>query len=357
MKKILFIIPTLTQTNGVAAFMINYVSKFKLDKFEVEVIYNNLRPSKTYIKFFEDKKINIYKLPYVREVGLKEYCKAIKSFFEEHHDYDLIYSNVAYQTYFFYKEAKKYGINNFAIHAHATQSSDNKLKNFFGNIIQKRVNKIANHKFACSKLAGKAMFKNTKFTVINNAVDYNKYKYDNNYRKEIRKELNINDNSKILGFVGRYTHQKNVFFFKDLIKKLPEQYKVLMIGNGQQKKEFLNRVKEESLDNRFIFIEETFQVNEYYSAFDYFLLPSLYEGLPIVGVEAQVNGLPCLLSDTISDECKISDNIVYININNLNEWISNIEKMQRNSNLKLNDDFNINVQARKFEDKLKNICR
>ena len=110
-----------------------------------------------------------------------------------------------------------------------------------------------------------------------------------------------------------------------------------------------NEVKEKHLEDRFIFVEETSNVNEYYSAFDYFALPSLYEGLPVVGVEAQANGLPCLFSNTISDECKISDNTRYLNKDNLNEWLANIATMSRNDDLKLNDDFNINIQARKFE--------
>lgn len=355
MKKILFIIPTLTQTNGVAAFMINYFDKFNFNDFEIEVLYHDLRPSKNYLDFFKNKKIKLYKLPYVREVGFKNYSQKIKEFFKSHHDYDLVYSNVSYQTYFFYREARKYGINNFAIHAHATKSSDNKLKNFLGSFIQKRVNKMANHKFACSDLAGYAMFKKNNFLVINNAIDYDKYKFNNDYRVKIRSELKISDDTKILGFVGRYTPQKNVFFFIDLIKKLPEEYKILMIGNGQQKDEFLKRVESENLENRFIFIEETTKVNEYYSAFDYFLLPSLYEGLPVVGVEAQANGLPCLLSNTISSECEISNNIVYLDRNDIDLWVDYIQKMKRKDELKLNDSFNINIQACEFEKLLKRI--
>lgn len=201
MKKILFIIPTLTQTNGVAAFITNYLKNFKFDQFNVEIVYNDLRTSKKYIEFFKEKKINIYKLPYVRNVGLRKYRKAIKHFFEKHHDYDLIYSNVAYQTYFFYLEAKKYGIINFAIHSHATRSSDNKIKKIIGDILQRKVNKFSKYKYACSELAGKAMFKDKSFTVINNAVDYEKYKFNENIRNRIRKELDIKKEEKIVGFV------------------------------------------------------------------------------------------------------------------------------------------------------------
>lgn len=86
-----------------------------------------------------------------------------------------------------------------------------------------------------------------------------------------------------------------------------------------------------------------------------FFLPSVYEGLPIVGVEAQANGLPCIFSDTISKECKISNNTVYLDRNNVDIWIENMSKMKRNEDLKLNDDFNINVQSKKFEKLLSKI--
>lgn len=279
----------------------------------------------------------------------------VDNFFELHHDYDLVYSNISYRSIFFFKSARKNGINNIAIHAHATQSSDNKLKNLLGKLIQKKVNKMTDHKYACSKLAGKAMFNNDDFTVINNAIDYKKYKFNNIYRNEIRKKYKLTDNDIVLGFIGRFVPQKNIFFFIELIQQMNKNYKMLMIGNGYLKNDFEKKVREEKLDDRFIFIEEIPNVNEYYSAFDYFLLPSLYEGLPVVGVEAQANGLPVLFSNTISDECKISSNTFYLDKENIGAWKECIKNTNRNQHLTLNDDFNIEIQSKRFENIIKNI--
>ena len=356
MKKILFIIPTISQTNGVTAFLINYLKNMDLSKFNIEVVYDDYRPSKEYEEILKELKIKVYKLPYIKKIGILEYRKSVKNFLKLHHDYDLIYSNVSYKSIFYFSEAKKYKIKNIAIHSHATQSSDKKINNIMGNIIQIKVNKYTNYKLACSELAGEAMFKNKKFTIINNAIDYNKYRFNFDIRKRIRKELKIKDDNIILGFVGRFTQQKNVYFFIDLIKKLPDKYMVFMIGNGFLKNDFLKRIKEEKIENRFIFKEETTNVYEYYSVFDCFLLPSLYEGLPIVSIEAQANGLPCLLSNTISDECKISTNIVYLDKSNIEEWAKNINEMKRKESVKLNDDYNIKIQAKNFEKILYNLC-
>lgn len=355
MKKILFIIPTLTQTNGVAAFIINYIDKMIMNNFKIDILYNDLRSSQKYIDFFNQKGINIYKLSYVRDVGLKKYCNEIKKFFKENNDYDLIYSNVGYMTYFFYREAKRYKMRNWAIHAHATSSSDNKIKNLIGGILQSKINRVCKYKFACSELAGRAMFKKDNFKVINNAIDYKKYSFSNTCRKNIRDNFNIKDDKRIIGFVGRFVPQKNIFFFIDLIKNLSNEYRIFMIGNGIQKEEFLNVINFEKLNDRFIFVNEISNVNEFYSAFDYFVLPSLFEGLPVVGVEAQANGLPCLFSNTISDECKLSDNTVYLDRNNVNVWIKSINEMKRKDTLNINNDFDIRVQAEKFEKILLNI--
>lgn len=355
MKKILFIIPTLIQTSGVAAFMVNYFKEFKFDGFNIEVLYNDFNPSKNYIDFFEEKNIKLYSLPYVRNTNIVQYYNEIKKFFYEHHDYEVIYSNASYQSYLFFREAKKYGINKIIMHSHATQASDNKYKNIIGQVIQKKANKYVNYKLACSNLAGIAMFGKSNFKIINNAIDYNKYMYSELHRKKLRTQYHIEENEKVIGYVGRFSPQKNIFFFIELAKKIDSSYKIMMIGKGSLKEEFISLINEKSLADKFVLIDEISNVNEYYSLFDYFFLPSVYEGLPIVGVEAQANGLPCIFSDTISKECKISNNTVYLDRNNVDSWIENMSKMKRNEDLKLNDDFNINVQAKKFEKLLSKI--
>lgn len=345
-KKILFVLPSLTMTNGVAKFMYNYLSNMDLDLFNITILTSNLRPSEMYVNFYKSNNIDVYYTDLVKNVGFIRWHKQLKSFFKSHHDFDLIYSNVANQSYFIYKEAKRYGIKKTALHAHATVASDNKIKNFINKVLTKKASKFLTYRFACSEAAGRFVFGNNKFTVINNAIDYALYKYNENFREDIRRKYSV-ETKKIIGFVGRFTQQKNVYFFYELSKLLSDDFVIMMIGEGKQKEDFVNKISIEGLKEKFIFINETSDVYKYYSAFDYFLLPSLFEGLPVVGIEAQINGLLCIFSTNITKEVDISSRTYFLSNEDLLSWKECLLDYDRNNYI-LNENFDIKVQAHKF---------
>lgn len=361
-KKILFIVPSLTQANGIPAFLINYISKFDLINFEITILSSNLRPSEKYLNFFESNGIKCFLINDLRQDGFIKYYSSLKKFFKEHHDFDLIYSNIANQSMFIFHIAKKYRIKKFAIHSHATMSSSNKLRIIINNIMTKIVLYQTNNYFACSELAGKYMFKNKKFIVINNAVDYEKFKFSKNNRDEIRKKYDINNDDFIVGFVGRFAPQKNIYFFIDLVKEYNKDFKIMMIGTGYQKEDFMKKCDEYGINNNFIFIDECSDTYKYYSAFDLFILPSNFEGLPVVAIEAQANGLKCLLSDTITQESKILEETEFFDRNDLKSCYDKIKDKSKiiESHFEeksLDDKFNILIQSKKFEEILINLCK
>lgn len=360
-KKILFVVPSLTQANGIPAFLVNYIKNIDTNKFEISILSSNLRPSKNYINFFKINKIKYYLINDLRKDGLKKYYKSLKKFFKKNNDYDLIYSNTANQSIFIFHIAKKYGMRNFAIHSHSTVSSSNKLKMIINNIVIYYVLHQTNNYFACSELAGKCMFKNKNFRVINNAIDYEKFKFSYENREKIRKKYDISENDFIIGFVGRFAPQKNIFYFINLIKCLDKKYKIMMIGTGPQREEFEKKCIEENLRDRFIFVNECSDVYRYYSAFDIFILPSNFEGLPVVAIEAQANGLKCLLSDTISREAKILNETVFFDRNNTkiccDEILKNKKREFHFNEKNLSEKFNIIAQRRVFEKILMELCK
>ena len=165
--------------------------------------------------------------------------------------------------------------------------------------------------------------------IINNAIDIEKFIFNQNIREKIRKQLNVEDKF-VIGHIGRFSYQKNHEFLVDMFKNISNENSeavLLLIGEGNLKEKIVQKVKENNLEEKVIFLGTVKNINEIMQAMDVFVLPSYYEGLPVVGIEAQASGIDCFFSDTITTELKINDNVKFLNINNTKEWCENIMKI------------------------------
>ena len=165
--------------------------------------------------------------------------------------------------------------------------------------------------------------KKTKYTVFNNAIELDKFVYNEQIRNRIRKQYHIEDKY-VIGHVGRFCYQKNHDFLIDIFEKVHEREKdsvLLLIGEGELEDEIKAKVHRLGLDECVIFAGTCNNVNEMYQAMDVFVLPSRYEGLPVVGVEAQAAGVPCLFSSNITSEILMSKNAMQIQ-DNIKDWIN-----------------------------------
>lgn len=216
--------------------------------------------------------------------------------------------------------------------------------------------------FACSQKAGYWLFgKEKNFDIIHNAIEVDKYKYNLIKRQKERKKFNL-ENNFVIGHVGRFVYQKNHEFlidiFNEIHKVLPEAVLVL-IGDAVEDKSYLNeakqKVKELSLEENVRFLGMRNDVPEIMQAMDCFILPSRFEGLPLVGVEAQVAGLPCYFSDTITKEVKITNLVNFLSLEeNPQIWAKKIIKnrdFKRKSDLDeiIKAGYDINTEIRKIE--------
>ena len=217
--------------------------------------------------------------------------------------------------------------------------------------------KNATEFWACSRLAGEWLFglsicSGNKFKLIYNAVDSSFFNYDMRNRKKIRKELNI-DNKFVIGHVGRFCYQKNHDFlirmFNLYLKTNPDSV-LLLIGEGELKSSIKNIVDNFGINDKVLFLGTTNKVYEYLSVFDLFVLPSRFEGLPVVGIEAQAVGINCIFSDLISSELKINDNVVFSPLDE-KIWVDKINCVK---SLKLKDNnihnnYDIFKESKKLE--------
>ena len=239
-------------------------------------------------------------------------------------------------------------------HAHNSASDRGLLKKILHNLNKRLITHLANNYFSCSVKAGEWFFSkkimlSDKYKIIYNAIEIEKYKYNSDYRKEIRNELKISNDCFVIGHVGRFNKQKNHLVLIDIFHKVYQtnkKTKLLLIGDGPMLEKIKERIKHYGIEDAVIILGKRKDVYKLYNAMDLFVLPSLYEGLPLVGVEAQVNGLKCLFSRTIDSELSISEYCEYIPLDT-EKWVTKINSFdgKRNHNYIDYEKFDINCNS------------
>lgn len=317
-------------------------------------------------EYFENKD-NILELKqygtHVENVGYHG-CKLIKQYiiyrnllkYLKKNKYDCvhIHSDVANKLFIGGLAAKKAGVKKIIFHSHASEVDGKyrNIKRFLHKVSRKRLKKIGTKFVACSDLARQWMYPNInkdKVIIIKNGIDLVKYRFNEKSRLEVRKKLGLN-NKFVIGHVGRFSYQKNHEFlikvFKKVVNKKGNAY-LLLVGEGPDKKKIENLVNKEGLTAHVKFYGISNHVENLLQGMDVFLLPSHFEGLPIVGVEAQAAGLPVIFSDKITKEAKLLDTSYFLSINNdmVSEWVNLILRLQKS---KRKDTINI-LHKEKFD--------
>jgi glycosyltransferase involved in cell wall biosynthesis len=215
-------------------------------------------------------------------------------------------------------------------HSHNTNHLTNNITKRMIHDLLRYLNRFVNiHYTACGKDAS-LWLHGTPLTktglIIRNAVDTKKFSYNQSIREHYRRDYNINDEF-IIGNIGRFHEQKNHIFMIEIAKELKINsfaFKLFLIGGGELLSKIVSLIAAENLMNNVLIINKTDVPHHYLNMMDLFILPSLYEGLPVSLIEAQTNGLNCIISDTISDEAIFSDAVVKIGIKNPKLWANKI---------------------------------
>lgn len=316
---------------GVQAFLMNMYRNIDRDKVQMDFLVHYKER-----QFFDDEIERlggkIYRFSVREDYNLVKYWKELKRFFAEHPEYHIIHGHMDTLGAFYFKCAKNGGIPIRIAHAH-NDSVQKGIKKPFRLIMIRLYKKYANQLMACSENAGKFMFGDSKYRVLNNAIDTKKYGYNIEIRNKKRKELGIS-NEFVIGNVGRFHVQKNQLFLIEIVKELisiNSNIRLLLVGSGEMENVIKDKIAEEKLNKNVIILSNRADVNELYQAMDMFVLPSLYEGLPVSGIEAQTAGLPCVFSDVITPKADITGNVKFISLeeNPLN-WAKEMQKIYKN---------------------------
>lgn len=272
----------------------------------------------------------IYSLPRFKVVNLAEYRKAIKQFFKEHKEFVAVQGHMTSTASIYLPIAKKEKPSIVTI-AHARSAGvDKGAKGYVTKMLRSSLKHKADYCFTCSKEAGEAVFgkdwveKGNVWT-IPNAIDTKRFQYNEAVRNEVRTELGIHDKF-VIGHVGRFGFMKNHTYLIDVFAELCKQradMTLVLIGKGEEESKIHEKLKrlgaelwgdEQALEHKVLFLGNKYDIERYYQAFDYFVFPSTFEGLPGSVAEAQAAGLHCLISDKITREVALTDLVSYRSI-------------------------------------------
>lgn len=196
--------------------------------------------------------------------------------------------------------------------------------------------------FACGELAGQWLYPGKKFTVLKNATNTDKYRYNQHERERIRSQYHL-EGKVAVGHVAHFTLHKNHPFlidtFADVVKQNP-QYILFLIGDGKFKEDMISKVKDLNIEENIVFVGTTLDIPAYLSAMDMMVLPSLWEGLPNVVIEWQVAGLPTLVADTVTKDCKLTESVSFIPLEK-DAWVDAILGTDVNIDRKAQSEKNI----------------
>lgn len=348
----------IVNNGGVEAVIMNYYQYIDKSKIQFDFVVHK-GASKEYqnkVKLLGGK---VYEItPYSKNIFAFVYdiYRIIKS-----GQYKIVHSNMNALSCFPLAAAFFAGAPIRILHNHTTDNKAEWKRTIVKRFLRPFAKLFANQHWACSNWAarwmyGKKALEDNKVTIINNAIDLEKFKFNEQSRSKLRKELDI-ENCFVIGHVGRFMKQKNHSFLIDIFNEICEQkenVKLLLIGEGPLRQQMEEKVKLLNLTEKVLFLGTRNDIADLYNVMDCFILPSLYEGLGIVAIEAQVNGLIVIASREVPKEVCISELIEFYGLNyTAKEWSNKIIKTfgeyRSMTNISTNSKFDIKSESKKLE--------
>lgn len=317
---------------GLESFVMNIYRN--IDRNKIQFDFMTLNDSKI---AYEDEILslggNVYPILYRRRDVIKHFTHLPFKFFQKHREIQIVHFHKSHLADLDVLIVSKImGVPIRIIHAHSSGYIKplGKIAQITEKINKRYLKKLSTHNLSCSNYAGKWMFGDLPFKIIPNAIDTDKFRFNADKRDEIRNKLNLK-NKFVIGHVGTFFDVKNQSFLIDVFQNFYFRNKnsvLILIGDGPLKKDMMEKVKSLGLQDHVIFTGIKKNINDYLQAMDVFTLPSKFEGLPIVAIEAQTSGLPCILSKNITDEVKLTNQVYFESIDNIDGWVSKLEHIK-----------------------------
>lgn len=349
-------------TGGIGSFVYNYQSHFTDDRLQVDYLLFDDTPNGPFDEKVKALGSTVYVLPALKNTRLISIWKKINQFMKTTGcNYTAIHLHSVNIAFMCFPCAKKYGVKNLISHSHATVYSDKPINAIRNKFLCKNLLKQATVYMACSKAAGQFLYgKNNmdRVLVFNNAIECEKFKFSSCVREEVRRQFGWSEKY-VIGHVGRFCEQKNQLFLIDIFKECHDKNSssiLVLVGDGPQIQLAEEKVRDLDLTEFVYFMGQRNDVNILLQGMDIFVLPSLFEGLPVIGIEAQASGLPMVVSDTVTEELNLGS-VKFVSLSESPEiWaktIFSIDKFENRENAYRcvsDSGYEINNEAKKLKD-------
>lgn len=320
MKNILIIHGTLND-GGITNILKNYASNIS-ENYHIDLMVFDDSNNDNKM-FFQSRNINIYKI----EKPQKNLFQMMYRFRYIIHmnRYDTIHCCNSLNSGFFVLLAHIFKIPNIIVHSHSSNSYYSSWTyQQYEKVMKCIIRSLSTKKLACSKFAGEYLFGNSQFDILYNSIATEKFNFNLSDRQMIREIYHIRNSDIVIGTVGMIYHLKNHEFLLHILEKLDSRYKLMIVGDGKEKEKILCLSRKLKIEERVIVTGWVQDTHRYYSAFDFFALPSKSEGFPLVSLEAQANGLICFFSKNITEEVNVNKKNIFITIEEIEPWIKKI---------------------------------
>lgn len=336
---------------GVEAVVMNYYRNIDRDQIQFDFLCDSDSKNIPYEEI-EALGGSVILIPPYQKVA--KYHKELKKVLKEG-KYKIVHSHINTLSVFSLFAAKCAKVPVRIAHSHSTTNPKEKKKNLMKQFLRPFSKVFATHYMCCSELAGRWLFGDSvynkgKVCLLHNAIELDKFKYNETIRKEVREELNLKEDTMVIGHIGRFEEQKNHSFLIDIFYELRQQKQnsiLLLVGQGPKRKEIQEKVKQLGLEEKVKFLGQRKDVNRLYQAFDRFVFPSIYEGLGMVLIEAQCSNLYCLSSSEVPYIAKINENVEFLELSkSAKEWAN---KLIGDKNKLKREKFNEKIQEAGYD--------
>ena len=310
---------------GLETVLMNYYRN--IDRTRIQFDFLMHRPERSeYDDEIEAMGGRIFRAPRLYPQNYPAYFRFMKQFFRDHSEYRVVHSHIDSMSYLPLLAAKHAGVPVRIAHSHST-SIDLDMKYPLKQLFRFGLTSVATHYCACGVKAGEFLFRGADYQLIANAVEGDRFRYNEVIREEKRHELGL-DNALVIGHAGRLTYAKNHEFllrlFESLHLRRPDAV-LLLAGKGEKEMELRRLARELGIKEYVMFLGSRNDMNELYQAMDVFVMPSLFEGVPVVGIEAQLSGLPCIFSNKVPEEVRLTDQCSFLDLQaSIDSWIDAI---------------------------------